>query len=144
MRKFPFRNITLLLTILTLLWSSQGQSYVWCMTADGATHLESTQHSHCDRGALHLPEKTDARITIFGEEDVCCSPCVDLAATFDTLQQRKLSAGDLDSPFLLSSILRPEWVPPVLVRHLLNNLIPEPPPRVATSLLVHRTIVLLI
>ena len=144
MRKFPFRNITLWLTILTLLWSSQGQGYVWCVTAEGPTHLESTQHSHCDRGAPHLPEKSDARVTIFGEEDASCSPCVDLATSADILQQRKLSAFDLYSSFLLSPILLPDWAPPVLIRQLANNLIPEPPPRIATSLLVHRTIVLLI
>jgi hypothetical protein len=144
MKKFPFRNITLWLTILTLLWSSQGQAYVWCVTADGPTHLENTQHSHCDRGAPHLPEKTDARVTTFGEVDASCSPCVDLAASDDTLQQRKLSAGDLYTPFLLSPILHSDWVPPVLVRQLVNNLIPEPAQRIATSLLVHRTIVLLI
>jgi hypothetical protein len=144
MRKFPLRNMTLWLTILMLLWSSQGQGYVWCVTADGPTHLESAQHSHCDRGASHLPEKTDARVTIFGEEDASCSPCVDLTATVDTLQQRKLSVDDLDTFVLPSIIPRPEWALPVFVRHLLNNLIPELPPRIATTLLVHRTIVLLI
>ena len=143
MRKLPFRNMMLWLTILTLLWSSQGQGYVWCVVADGPTHLESALESHCDRGA-HPLASTDSRITIFAAEDADCGPCLDLAATGDTLQQRKLSSGDLYSPFLLSTILRPAWASPVLVRHLANNLILEAPPRVATTLLVHRTIVLLI
>ena len=146
MRQLPFRNITLWLTILTLLWSSlgQGYGYVWCVTEDGPTHLESALESHCDRGAPLLAV-TDSRVASFAtEEDADCGPCLDLAATGDTLQQRKLSSGDLYDPFLLSTILRPAWASPVLVRHLANNLILEAPPRVATTLLVHRTIVLLI
>lgn len=143
MRKLPFRNMMLWLTILTLLWSSQGQGYVWCVVADGPTHLESALESHCDRDA-HRLAPTDSRDTIFAAEDAPCSPCFDLAATSDTLQQRKLSGSDLYTPFLLSTILRPVWTSPVLLRHLSNKLFLEAPPRVATTLLVHRTIVLLI
>lgn len=147
MRKFPFRNLTLWLTILTLLWSSQGYGYVWCMTADGPTHLENTLHNHCGHDAPHAADNADGRVTISGveKEDASCGPCLDLTATDDTLQQRKLSGGDLDSPFLLSTFLRSAWASPVfVVRQLSNNLILEAPPRVATMLLVHRTIVLLI
>jgi hypothetical protein len=146
MKKSPFRNIMLWLTILTLLWSSQGQmhGYVWCVTADGPTHLESVLDSHCGRGASSPLAETDSCMAVSGEEDAACGPCVDLAATHDTLQHRTFSGFSLGAPFLLSTSLHPQWVPPVLVRQLNNNLILEPPPRVATTLLVHRTIVLLI
>lgn len=139
MKKLPFRNITLWLTILTLLWSSQGQmyGYVWCVTADGPTHLESVLDSHCARG------ETAPTMAISGEEDAC-GPCLDLDATHDTLQHRTDSGYDLGAPFLHSTIVRPQWVPPALVRYLDSNLILETPPRIATTLLVHRTTVLLI
>lgn len=137
MRKSPVRNIMLWLTILTLLWSSQGFGYVWCVTADGPTHLESALESHCNRGG------TDACVTPFGSE-VNSSPCVDLAATHDILQYRTVSGYDLGAPFLLSTKVRPQWAPPALVRYLSNKLILESSPRIATTLLVHRSTVLLI
>lgn len=143
MRKFPFRNITLWLTILTLLWSSQGQGYVWCVVADGPTHLESSLESHCRSDAPHAAAPGQQVVT-FGAGDDSCNPCFDLAATFDTLQQRTLFGYDLDVPSLLSTSVHPQWAAADLVRHLANNLILEAPPRVATTLLVHRTIVLLI
>jgi hypothetical protein len=143
MRKFPFRNITLWLTILTLLWSSQGQGYVWCVVADGPTHLESSLESHCGSCSSHSATPEQQLIT-FGDEDSSCSPCFDLAATHDTLQQRTLSNSDLSGPFLPSTSIHPQWESPSLVRHLANKLILEALPRVATTLLVHRTIVLLI
>ena len=142
MKKLPFRNMMLWLTILTLLWSSQGQGYVWCVTADGPTHLENSLESHCDRGAL--PSAAAFQVVTFGAEDASCGPCIDLAATHDTLQPRTPTGCDIDAPSLLPTSVRPEWAPPALVRHLANNLILEAPPRVATTLLVHRTIVLLI
>lgn len=142
MKKLPFRNIMLWLTILTLLWSGQGQGYVWCMTAEGA-HLESPLANHCGSGVppLAAPE---LNVETFGAEDTSCNPCVDLAATHDTLQQRTLSGSDDGSPFHLSAIVHPHWAPAAFVRKLDNNLILEDPPRVATTLLLHRTIVLLI
>jgi len=139
MRRIFLRNLTLWLTILTLLWSSQGYDYVWCMTGAG-THLESISDSHCAQGDL----ATDSSQAAFAEEDVECGPCVDLAATYDTLQHRNRSGCNLGSPFLLSTIVYPQWAPSAFVRQLDNNLILEPPLRVATTLLVHRTIVLLI
>ena len=143
MRKLPFRNLMLWLTILTLLWSSQGQGYVWCVVADGSTHLESALESHCDRGA-HPLAAAELQVVTFSNEDTSCGPCFDLAANHDTLQSRTLSDSDLAAPFLPSTGIYPQWAPPVLVRHLANNLILEAPPRVATTLLVQRTIVLLI
>ena len=144
MRKFPFRNSMLWLTILTLLWSSQGQGYVWCVTADGPTHLESALENHCDWSVSSATGSSEPAVATFAGEETPCGPCFDLDATHDILQHRILSGFDLVGPFLLSSIVRPEWVHPVLVRYLDNNLILEPPPRLATSLLVHRTTVLLI
>ena len=143
MRKIPFRNMMLWLTILTLLWSSQGQGYVWCMTADGPTHLENSLESHCDRAA---PPSAAAgfQVVTFGSEDASCGPCFDLAATHDTLQPRTPTGCDIDAPSLLPTSVRPEWVAPVLVRYLSNNLILEPSPRISTTLLVHRSTVLLI
>jgi len=145
MRKLPFRNVMLWLTILTLLWSSQGQGYgyVWCVTADGPAHLESALESHCGSGSPSVAA-TNSCVTIFGEEDASSGPCFDLAATLDTLQQRTLSDSDLGGPFLLPISVHPQWTPPALVRHLANKLILEAPPRISTTLLVHRTTVLLI
>jgi hypothetical protein len=143
MRKLPFRNMMLWLTILTLLWSNQGQGYVWCVVADGPTHLESSLESHCERGAP-LSAAPALQVVTFGNEDASCGPCFDLAATHDTLQQRTPSGCDLDAPSLLPISVHPQWAPPALVRHLANNLIREAPPRVAMTLLVQRTIVLLI
>ena len=143
MKKLPFRNLMLWLTILTLLWSSQGQGYVWCVVADGPTHLESSLESHCDRGAPPLAA-AGFQVVTFGSEDASCGPCFDLAATHDSLQSRTLSGCDPDAPRLPSPSIYPQLAPPVLVRHLANNLILEAPPRVATTLLVQRTIVLLI
>jgi hypothetical protein len=139
MRNSPFRNIMLWLTILALLWSSQGNGYVWCVTTDGPTHLESTLNSHCNQG------ERDACIANFDGE-INSTPCVDLAATHDILQYRTVSGWDLGAPFLLSTLVRPQWAPPALVRYLSNNLILdlEPSPRIATTLLVHRSTVLLI
>lgn len=137
MRKSPFRNIMLWLTILTLLWSSQGYGYVWCVTADGPTHLESALESHCNRG------EADSCVATFGGE-INSSPCVDLAASHDVLQYRTVYGCDLGAPFLLSTTVRPQWAPPALVRYLSNNLILEPSPRISTTLLVHRSTVLLI
>lgn len=138
MPRLLFRNITLWLTILTLLWSSQGQGYVWCMTAEG-THLENTLENHCGSGALPL-----ANVVTFGTEDAPCNPCFDLAATHDILQQRTLSDSDLASPSIVSTLVHPHWTPPAFVRQLDNNLILEPLPRVASALLAHCTVVLLI
>lgn len=139
MRRIFLRNITLWLTILSLLWSSQGYGYVWCMTEAG-THLESISNSHCAQS----DPATDSSLAAFAEEDGDCGPCFDLAAGHDTLQHRNRSGCDLGSPFLLSTIVYSQWAPSALVRQLDNNLILEPLPRVATTLLVHRTIVLLI
>lgn len=143
MRKSLFRNMTLWLTILTLLWSSQGYGYVWCVTAEGPTHLENILHNHCDHD-VPPGEESDSPATISHADSASCGPCVDLAASYDLLQQRKLFSGNVLSPFLLSIIVLPEWVPTFLVRHLTNNLHLEDPPRVSTTLLAHRTIVLLI
>lgn len=143
MKRLPFRNLMLWLSILTLLWSSQGYGYVWCVVADGQTHLESSLESHCDRGARPLAA-AELQVVTFGNEDTSCGPCFDLAATPDTLQSRSFSDSNLAGPFLPSPGIYPQWAPPVLVRHLANNLILEAPPRVATTLLVQRTIVLLI
>jgi hypothetical protein len=137
MRKSPFRNIMLWLTILTLLWSSQSYGYVWCVTADGPTHLESALESHCNRG------EQDSCVASFGSE-INSSPCVDLAATHDTLQYRTVSGSDLGASLLLSATVRPQWVPAALVLYLSNNLILEPSPRISTALLIHRSTVLLI
>ena len=142
MKRLPFRNLMLWLSILTLLWSSQGQSYVWCMVEDGQTHLESSLESHCGSGSAHLPTPEQQTVT-FGADDGSCSPCFDLAATHDTLQHRTLSDSDF-GPFHPSTSVHPQWAPPALVRHLDNKLILEAAPRVATTLLVQRTIVLLI
>lgn len=138
MRKLPFRNITLWLTILTLLWSSQGYGYVWCMTEEG-THLENLSASHC----VLNDAVAASRLETFAVGDAC-GPCVDLAATHDTLQYRTDTGCDLDTHFLPSTIVRPQWAPPVFVRYLSNNLILEPSSRISMPLLVHRSTVLLI
>lgn len=146
MSKLPFRNLMLWLTILTLLWSSQGQGYgyVWCVTEDGQTQLESVLESHCGEDSHHTADSADRHQSTFAAEDNSCGSCLDLAATHDTLQHRTLSGGDADAPFLPTTNIRPPWASPALVRQLDNNLILETTPRVATTLLAHRTIVLLI
>lgn len=143
MRRLPFRNMMLWLTILTLLWSSQGYGYVWCMVEDGQTHLENALETHCGSGASSPSAVSGSCVTTFGSE-FNSSPCVDLATTHDPLQYRTVSGSDLDTPFLLSTFVRPQWAPPALVRYLSNNLILEPSPRISTTLLVHRSTVLLI
>ena len=143
MRKFPFRNMMLWLTILTLLWSSQGYGYVWCVVEDGPTHLENALETHCGSGASSPLAVTGSCVTTFGSE-FNSSPCVDLAATQDTLQYRTGSGINLDKHFLLTTSIRPQWAPPALVRYLSNNLILEPSPRISTTLLVHRSTVLTI
>lgn len=142
MRRSPLRNLTLWLTILTILWSSQCYSYVWCMTAQGTTHLESTLEPHCD----HVPPSLNAgcaAIAAFSTAD-SCGPCLDLAAAQDTLQQRKPTAYSLYTPLPPANALPPKWAPPTFIRQLSSKLILSSPPRVATALLTHRTIVLLI
>ena len=143
MRKFFFRNITLWLTILTLLWSSQGYGYVWCVAEDGQTHLENALETHCGSKASSPLAVTGSCVTAFGSE-FNSSPCVDLAATHDTLQYRTVSGSDLAAHYLPSSMVGPQWATPVFVRYLSNNLILEPSPSISTTLLVHRSTVLLI
>ena len=143
MRRLPFRNMMLWLTILTLLWSSQGYGYVWCVVEDGQTHLENALETHCGSGASSPLAVTGSCVTTFGSE-FNSSPCMDLAATHDTLQYRTVSGYDLGTPFLPSTFVRPQWAPPALVRYLSNNLILEPSPHISTTLLVHRSTVLLI
>lgn len=140
MNKIPFRNMMLWLTILTLLWSSQGYGYVWCMSEEG-THLESIADNHCD---LNNDSAADSSCAIFAADDSSRDHCFDLAANHDTLQHRNLASGELDLPCLLDSYRSFPLVFRSLVRHLDNNLILESPPRIATTLLVQRTIVLLI
>lgn len=143
MRRLPFHNIMLWVTILTLLWSSQGQGYVWCVVADGPTHLESALESHCDRELPSAAAAAHVASLASGTMDAC-GPCLDLAATGDTLQQRKPSADEFANAFLLAPMQHPASPSPIFVRHLVNNLVPAAPPRVATTLLAHRTVVLLI
>lgn len=143
MKRHPFSNMMLWLTILTLLWSSQGYSYVWCVVEDGQTHLENTLESHCGSGTSSPMAATGSCVTAFGSE-FNSSPCMDLAATHDTLQCRTVTGYDLGTPYLLSTFVRPQWASPALLRYLSNNLILEPLPRISTTLMVHRSTVLLI
>lgn len=142
MKRRPFRNLTLWLTILTILWSSQSYSYVWCVTAQGTTHLESALERHCDHESPALNTGC-AAVAAFSAKESGGS-CLDLAAAHDTLQQRNLSAFSLDVPLPLANVPPPKWEAPAFIRNLDNKLILSSPPRVATAILTQRTIVLLI
>lgn len=143
MNRFFSRNLTLWLTIFTLLWGSQGYGYVWCVATDGATHLKSALENHCE-GECH-PELTPASEFELSEIDLhTCSPCVDLAANHETLHSRPFSAPPLLFP--LSNLDFPS-VPcdfPPLLSQLETTLHYEAPFRIDRSILTLRTIVLLI
>lgn len=147
MRSFPSRNILLWFMVLALLLSSQERvhGYVWCVEEDGQTRLESALHNSCTADEASAVAGTCAATTgaALTADDSCCGPCLDLAVAPESLQQRSRSNYDLVAPLIPAPVVpvaATQFPPRTLPVHVL----PEPRPRIATSLLILRTIVLLI
>lgn len=147
----PLRNIIPLFLVLTLLLGSFGcgGGYVWCFAEDGQARLETAAGNGCNRTApsdcvedLHHPNATTNAAPILAAIDDC-GPCLDLAIAPDSFQHRPQSGFSLAAPALPPLASDPiAFFPPVEAPTAL--LIPEPPPRIDTNLLILRTIVLLI
>lgn len=87
MKRSFSRNTMLWLTILTLLWSSQGQGYVWCLAEGGQTHLEVD--THCLAAGGQESTMPALRIASCAAADEDCGACIDHAATRELLQTQQ-------------------------------------------------------
>lgn len=137
-----------LIFLLALLLISQGRAYgyVWCFGEDGHTRIEqSASGESCgdDQKPGGAARWLAASITtVLSASDQHCGPCLDLPAYLNGLQNRIQGHNDLAAQPLPPALMQAPIVSP-FVRILTANLIPNPPPRPDSILLVLRTVVLL-
>lgn len=145
MLKF-LKSICTILLLLTFLATTVGvlPVYALCFGEDGHVELEYSDHDICDEdkknGNSSFPELAIDSIPSHGDH---CTPCVDIAIQTCEATSTKRHSDSKSKSVALQHLNVSPLVKPAVVKLLVGNLVPQPPPRVSQTIIHHRTIVLL-
>jgi hypothetical protein len=118
--------------------------YAWCFGDDGHVDIEYIAGSDCadDALAANLSDKLYATSFSQSDEDHC-GPCFDLDIQLNDATTTKRLENKAPVSLGAIAITALPSLSAQTVKLLVGNLIPQPPPRIAQSILNHRTVVLL-
>jgi hypothetical protein len=148
MRILMCRYLIALSTLLIFLLSGQASvlGYVWCLGERGHSELESISNKGC--GSDQPWQAKDCHDDIGAVESHSaedhCGPCVDFYIQIHDVKTSKklksISPVSIDtfSTDSLTSLASPAE------KMVVGNLASQPPPRISSHVLTHRTVVLLI
>ena len=118
--------------------------YAWCFGDDGHVEIEYISGSDCadDACATNLSD-TLSESTFSQPDEDHCGPCLDLDIQLNDATTTKRLENK--APVTLDAIAITSLPSPSAqtVKMVVGNLVPQPPPRIAQSILNHRTVVLL-
>jgi hypothetical protein len=143
--KFP--KIIVLLVLLPAFLTigvSEGLGFSWCYGDDGHVELELASPDGCGDNASkqEAAPHCDEKAGLTSDEDHC-GPCLDFAiesgAPLASKRLEKQTPPAIDIATLISQ--RPTLS--TNSKTVVNNLAPQPPPRISQTILTHRTVVLL-
>lgn len=143
MKKRSSFNILCWLSLVLVLFTGQaaGQGFVWCLGEDGHVAFESLSDKDC---ASEGGQSGGAVSPWIGMPDAECGPCLDLDACPELISAgQRISHAATLAPAPVPAALPTRNFSPVPLRVLPTGLNPQPPPRLSTALLIHRTTVLL-
>jgi len=119
--------------------------YAWCIGDDDHLEIERFEIGGCvDEGLNDRDSNGHDSVSVneFGEDH--CGPCVDFYIPSNdviTLKQLKsFSPAYLDT-FSTGSVTPHSFQ---VAKMVVGNLVPQPPPRISSQVLTHRTVVLLV
>lgn len=139
---FPKILACLLLTSLLIVNAAAAADFVWCFGSDGHLEFKPAADNACCANCYGLPAADSKMVSrLLTVDPACCGPCVDLFVKKAevTLFKRyiKTSAG-------FPGAVQAKSGSPAYRQHPFAGMsLPAPPQRLALSLLVQRTVVLL-
>ena len=118
--------------------------YAWCFGDDGHIDVEYIAGSSCADEAS-TPNRSDNHdeVSLSQSDEDHCGPCLDFDIQLNDATTTKRLENKAPVSLGAIAITALPSISAQTVKLVVGNLVPQPPPRIAQSILNHRTVVLL-
>jgi hypothetical protein len=118
--------------------------YAWCFGDDGHVDIEYIAGSDCADG-VSAPISADKHneYSFSQSDEEHCGPCLDFYIQLNDATTTKRLENKAPVSIGAIAITAVPSLSAQTVKMLVGNLVPQPPPRIAQTILNHRTVVLL-